>query len=602
MSHDHVSSAETNRRVVMALGAIFVAYAVALLMGWPQQATEWIVRSQNHEHEAHADDHAGHQELPLPQGQHDHDTSAHSESAKASAEQTEAEQGQDTQSLAPASGEGHSKSAESTDAEHHAAKPSEAGAPTHEDPDGYDEVSHKVVVHPPLWMVSPFVALLLIIAVFPLLPWTEHWWESNLHRFYVAAILAVVTLAYYLFLYEKPVEGHWPAHYVAWPNPAGPNWADTWTVFANAILSEYVPFIVLLFSLYTISGGIRIEGDLRARPFTNVIIMLIGGVLASFVGTTGAAMLLIRLLLDTNSERKHVAHTVVFFIFIVCNCGGCLLPIGDPPLFLGYLRGVPFLWTLQLWKEWLFVNGALLVIYYLWDRFYFYPVETKVDIERDDMQVRRLQVRGLWPNLPLLVGVVLGVALLDPTKPFPGTNFHPPLYLREVVQLGMVALSLILGDHENRVGNRFNYAAIIEVAALFFGIFITMQPALQILNIEGPRLGLTTPAQFFWATGMLSSFLDNAPTYVVFFETARTLGGEHLVPPGNGVAHDLLVAVSLGAVFMGANTYIGNGPNFMVRAIAEKRGVKMPSFFGYMAYSGLILLPLFVLTTVVFFR
>ena len=224
-----------------------------------------------------------------------------------------------------------------------------------------------------------------------------------------AAALAVVTLLYYLLVYEQPVEGHWPAHYVSQATPNGPNWNNTWTVFANAIFSEFIPFIVLLFSLYTISGGIRIEGDLRATPLVNAIIIFVGSVLASFVGTTGAAMLLIRLLLDTNSERKHVAHTVIFFIFAVCNCGGCLLPIGDPPLFLGYLRGVPFLWTFQLWKEWAFVNITLIVLYFLWDTFWFYPREEKRDLRRDVAEVRRLSVKGLWPNLPLLIGVVLGV-------------------------------------------------------------------------------------------------------------------------------------------------------------------------------------------------
>ncbi|MGB9688469.1 sodium:proton antiporter [Thermogutta sp.] len=577
MSHDHPASPETNRRVVAGLCVVFVLYALALIAGWPQAATRKIVEAEKHA-QAQAEARQAESAASLDQPSHG--------DRSAEANHPDSEKGQTQSPGESASGE-HKEGAVGSAAAAHGTE-NQHGTP------------HGALGHPPLWMISPFVALLLIIAVFPLLPWTEHWWESNLHRFYVAAVLALVTLAYYLFIYEQPVEGHWPAHYISYPNSAGLNWANAFAVFANAIFSEYIPFIVLLFSLYTISGGIRIEGDLRAKPITNVIIMFIGGVLASLVGTTGAAMLLIRLLLDTNSERKHVAHTVVFFIFIVCNCGGCLLPIGDPPLFLGYLRGVPFLWTLQLWKEWAFVNIGLLIIYFLWDTFYFYPHEEKRDIRRDVTQVRRLQVRGLWPNLPLLVGVVLAVALLDPSKPFPGTNVHPPLYLREVVQLAMVALSLMFGDHQNRVANRFNYGAIVEVAALFFGIFITMQPPLQILHVEGPRLGLTEPAHFFWATGALSSFLDNAPTYVVFFETARTLGGENLVPPGTGVAHDLLVAVSLGAVFMGANTYIGNGPNFMVRAIAEKRGIKMPSFFGYMLYSGCILIPLFILVTFIF--
>lgn len=580
MSHDHPTPPEVNRKLVIALVVVFLGYGLSLGLGWPQAATRMIVEAESHASaSAHHDSGADQHKAPAHSEESASETTSPAEDGHAEEERSKAVE--DEQAGADPTGRASSEEAHAGHSE------------------GAEATSHSVTTHPPLWMVVPFVALLLIIAVFPLLPQTEHWWESNLHRFYVAAALAAVTLLYYLVVYEHPVEGHWPAHYVSQP-AAGLNWGNAWAVFANAIFSEFIPFIVLLFSLYTISGGIRIEGDLRATPLVNSIIIFVGAVLASFVGTTGAAMLLIRLLLDTNSERKHVAHTVVFFIFAVCNCGGCLLPTGDPPLFLGYLRGVPFLWTLQLWKEWAFVNIALIVIYFLWDTFWFYPHEQKRDLRRDAAEVRRLRVRGLWPNLPLLIGVVLGVALLDPSKPFPGTEIHPPLYLREIFQLGMVALSLTFGSYENRVANRFNYAAILEVAALFFGIFITMQPPLQILHVEGPRLGLTQPWQFFWATGALGSFLDNAPTYVVFFETARTLGGHDLVPPGTGVAHDLLVAVSLGAVFMGANTYIGNGPNFMVRAIAEKRGIKMPSFFGYMVYSGCILLPLFVLVTIVF--
>ena len=426
-------------------------------------------------------------------------------------------------------------------------------------------------------MVTPFLLLLGMIAVLPLIPATSHWWDDNLHRFYVAGGLAAITLAYYLLL------------------------GQTGEVLAHAILGEYIPFIVLLFSLYTISGGIRIEGDLPAHPLTNSAFLATGAVLASFIGTTGAAMLLIRPLLETNRERKHVQHTVVFFIFIVCNCGGLLLPLGDPPLFLGYLMGVPFLKTLMLWKEWLFVNGALLAIYYVWDHFWCYPHERRADLARDETRVHRLRFGGLWPNALLLGGVIASVGLLDPSKALPGTTWHPWLYLREVVQLGLVGLSLGLGSSHLRRGNRFNYAAIVEVAVLFFGIFICMQPALEILGVEGPNLGLTKPWHYFWATGSLSSVLDNAPTYVVFFETARALTEKlGLQPAVAGVAENLLVAISLGAVFMGANTYIGNGPNFMVKAIAEKSGVAMPSFFGYLLYSGGILIPLFVLTTFLF--
>jgi Na+/H+ antiporter NhaD/arsenite permease-like protein len=449
------------------------------------------------------------------------------------------------------------------------------------------------MVAPPFWTVIPFVLLLAAIAVLPLIPATAHWWESNLSRFLVAIVLSAVVLAYYAFLHGTAIEGHWPAHHEVQPTTGPVQINFLRTILENAILQEFIPFIVLLFSLFTISGGIRITGDLQAHPMTNATFMAVGGILASVIGTTGAAMLLIRPVLETNRERKHVVHTVVFFIFIVCNCGGCLLPIGDPPLFLGYLQGVPFLWTLQLWREWLFVNGLLLVIYLLLDSLWHYRRETLRDLRRDVTEQRRIRVSGWQVNAPLLVGVVLAVAMLDPSKPVPGTDWHPWMYLREVVQLGLVAASLWLGDPTVRLANQFNYHAIIEVAALFSGIFITMQPALQILGVEGDNLGLSTPAHFFWATGSLSSVLDNAPTYLVFFKTAQAMPTAAGAETVQGIEETILVAISLGAVFMGAMTYIGNGPNFMVRAIAEKSGVKMPSFFGYMVYSVLILLPLF---------
>ncbi len=448
---------------------------------------------------------------------------------------------------------------------------------------------------PPPWTVVPFVLLLAAIALLPLIPATMHWWDSNRNRFLVAVACALVTLAYYALLHRAPLEGHWPAHHVVEPTGSGPQLHFVRTILENAILNEFIPFIVLLFSLFAISGGIRITGDLQATPLTNAAFIGVGGILASFIGTTGAAMLLVRPVLETNSERKHVVHTVVFFIFVVCNCGGCLLPIGDPPLFLGYLQGVPFLWTLVLWKEWLFINGLLLAIYVLLDRFWYYPHETAADISRDVTQQTRLQFGGWQLNVPLLAGVVLAVALLDPSKTVPGTGWHPWIYLREAVQLGLVAVSLWFGNQKVRDANQFNYHAIIEVAALFSGIFIAMQPALQILNVRGDELGIRTPAQYFWATGSLSSVLDNAPTYLVFFKTAQAMPPEPGATLVAGVEELTLVGISLGAVFMGSMTYIGNGPNFMVRAIAEKSGVKMPSFFGYMVYSCLVLLPLFFL-------
>ena len=454
------------------------------------------------------------------------------------------------------------------------------------------ETAHPV---PHLFWVLPFVLLLLTIAIFPLMPLTEHWWEKNNSKFIVSMILAAATGLYYL------LRGHGF-------HEAPPGLPALLSVLKHAVIGDYIPFIVLLFSLYTISGGINFKGDIPAHPFTNTLFLLVGSVLASVIGTTGTAMLLIRPLLQINSERRHVKHTVVFFIFLVCNIGGCLLPIGDPPLFLGYLRGVPFLWTLNLVKEWAFCTLLVLLVYYVWETIA-YRTEAPQDLKKDEETRIPIALSGKR-NFYFLGGVVLAVALLVPDKGFLGTAWRlPNFYLREIVLLGLAVASLAWtpkGVHED---NGFNFHAINEVACLFIGIFITMQVPVEILQLVGGRIGLTKPWQFFWASGILSSFLDNAPTYVVYFSTATTLD------PGNmsvmkvlvaGVpAHipiPLLTAVSCGAVFMGANTYIGNGPNFMVKSIAERSGVKMPSFFGYMAYSMLILIPVFLLMTFLFFR
>ena len=492
--------------------------------------------------------------------------------------------------------------------------------------------------HPPYYMIAPFAILLLSIAILPLIPATAHWWESNTNRLLVAAGLGLITLLYYYFLCGFPVEQHWPNHDIIAPEAGGFTIAKT--VFFNAILSEFIPFIVLLFALFTITGGIRIAGNLKATPFVNSIILFVGAVLASFIGTTGAAMLLIRLLLETNKERQYKVHTVVMFIFCVCNCGGCLTPLGDPPLFLGYLRGVAFTWTFNLWAEWAFVNLILIVFYFLWDTVWFYRRESAASKKEDNDNKTSISISGWKRNVPLLIGVVAAVAFLDPSKPVPGTDWCPWFYLREAVQLGLAAISLLCSSSLIRKENAFNFLAIGEVAALFFGIFICMQAPLQILNTEGKNIvtyaeqttGLGKEKLFFWSAGSLSSVLDNAPTYVVFFETAKSLtpnsdaeveadvnedgspkwkkdggqwksadGKKKLVPVTNGfIEHALLIAVALGSVFMGAMTYIGNGPNFMVKAIAEQDGVKMPSFFGYMVCSCLILLPLLVIMTILF--
>jgi Na+/H+ antiporter NhaD/arsenite permease-like protein len=304
-------------------------------------------------------------------------------------------------------------------------------------------------------------------------------------------------------------------------------------------------------------------------------------------------MLLIRPLLDTNKERTRVVHTIIFFIFIVANIGGCLTPIGDPPLFMGYLAGVPFTWTLQLFPMWALEVGVLLLIYFVIDSIQFNK-EPLAAREADRQNIQPLKVSGLQ-NLPLLIGVVLCVALLN--------NQVAPFPIRELILIALAACSWFFTKQELRQANQFTFYPIVEVAVLFFGIFATMIPPMLILQARGSELGVQSPMSFFWASGALSSFLDNTPTYVVFFSLAKGLG----VPLGGvEVAHTgvevlILKAISLGSVFMGANTYIGNAPNFMVKAIAEERKIKMPGFFGYMGYSLAILIPTFVLITLVFF-
>jgi hypothetical protein len=292
---------------------------------------------------------------------------------------------------------------------------------------------------------------------------------------------------------------------------------------------------------------------------------------------------------------------VVFFIFIVCNCGGCLLPIGDPPLFMGYLRGVPFGWTLSLWKEWLVVNGLLLIAYAAIDTVL--HRKERGEVQRAD-EHKRFRVEGAV-NIPLLALAIAAVAVVVPGSPIPGLGVTAPVFAREGLLFALAAASWLLTPKSVRLANRFDFAAIIEVAAIFIGIFIAMQTPLAVLTAKGADLGISSPFAFYWVTGALSSFLDNAPTYVVFFEIAKTLPfmpdeAYIALSGGSQIRGDLLTAVSLGAVFMGANTYIGNGPNFMVKAIAESEGVEMPSFFGYMAWSVGILVPLLALAQIFF--
>ena len=438
---------------------------------------------------------------------------------------------------------------------------------------------------PPVWSMLFFVLMLLSIAVLPLV--REHWWENNWNKLKVSLVLGIPVI-----LYLWGWGGHDGVHHLLHE------------------AEEYFSFIVLLSSLYIISGGIVLRGDIEARPSINTAFLAIGGLLASLMGTTGAAMVLIRPLLRTNSERKHVMHTVIFFTFIVANIGGSLTPLGDPPLFMGYLRGVPFTWTLHLLPHWGFAVGVLLVVYYIFDTIQ-YKKETKKAIRLDETQIQPLQLVGKI-NFLFLLGVVLSVAFINPLSLGEKWAYlQEKWYLREIVMILLTLLSLRFTSKALRKENKFTYAGIVEVAFLFLGIFATMVPALMWLHLHGGEFGVSRPWHFFWMTGGLSSFLDNTPTYVVYFslagspELAPTLVSAYGAPPASlshvGIPQIILEAISVGAVFMGANTYIGNAPNFMVKVIAEERKIKMPSFFGYMLWSGLILVPLFVIITFIWF-
>jgi len=379
----------------------------------------------------------------------------------------------------------------------------------------------------------------------------------------------------------------------------------------HAALAEYIPFIILLTALFTVAGGIHIRGNFHGSPGFNVVLMAIGAVLASFMGTTGASMLLIRPLIRANDNRRHAAHVVIFFIFIVSNAGGSLTPLGDPPLFLGFLKGVDFFWTVKhIFPETLFLVGALLAIFYVIDRHYYVkegvcPVDPTPDTPSFAIEGK--------VNL-LLLGVVVALVLMSGTWQ-PGVEFAVfgtpvglPQLVRDVALVGVTLLSLKLTPRGVHDSNQFNWAPMLEVGKLFAGIFLTIAPVLAMLKagpagVFGPIVGLVTapdgqpiPAMYFWASGLLSSFLDNAPTYLVFFNLA---GGDPQVLMTT--LAPVLAAISAGSVFMGANSYIGNAPNLMVKAIAEDRGLRMPSFFGYMVWSCGILLPLFAVMTFIWF-
>jgi len=433
------------------------------------------------------------------------------------------------------------------------------------------------------WLVGclPFVLVLTALAVLPLLPRTEVWWESNASKLALSAAMGLITLAW-----------------IAWRVGA-----ETAVVAAAHAAHEYLPFIVLLFSLYMISGGVRVEGRLQASTRVNCCILAIGAVLANVLGTTGASMLLIRPLLRNNAHRTHRVHTVVFFIFLVSNVGGCLLPIGDPPLFLGFLRGVPFLWTLSLWKEWLVTVALLLMIYAVMD----WRLQMREPLGASGAPGGAARVHG-WTCVVLLCMAVLAVAVVQPDQPIPLLGWSPPELTREAILLLLTMFSVVAEPWKSRVKHGFSAGPILEVAAIFVGIFLAMQVPLAVLSSTGASLGLDQAWKLFWCTGLLSSLLDNAPTYLVFMEVARgvTLQSDHaahvMLADGSYIRDDLLTGVSLGAVFMGAMTYIGNGPNLMVRAIAKHEGVKMPGFGGYVLWAMALLLPVMVVVSLLFLR
>ncbi|MFN0007815.1 MAG: sodium:proton antiporter [Planctomycetota bacterium] len=435
----------------------------------------------------------------------------------------------------------------------------------------------------PLWSILPFAGLLASIAILPLV--AHSWWERNCNRAIVSAIFALPFAT--LLLMSHPGEG------------------------AHALLEavvDYASFISLLLALYVISGGIYVRGSLAGSPISNSVLLGIGAILANLIGTTGASMVLIRPFLRANQARRKKTHLVVFFIFVVSNCGGLLTPLGDPPLFLGFLKGVPFEWTLTLWKPWLLANGILLVVFHVVDGW----TLDREEIERRGSQleaVLRHEKPGLegWHNVALLFGVIL--VILGKGQGWGSAEGHWPFGVQETLLVVLAVAAHRITKPALRMKNGFTMVPIVEVAVLFAGIFVTMVAPLQILNARGAELGLERPWHYFWATGLLSTFLDNAPTYLTFAATAcgqagvSVEGSRYLAEFLEHAPADaaILAAISCGAVFMGANSYIGNGPNFMVKSIAEESGVKMPSFFGYMAWSGAILIPIFVVVSLVFF-
>jgi Na+/H+ antiporter NhaD/arsenite permease-like protein len=440
-----------------------------------------------------------------------------------------------------------------------ASEPGHGGAVVHAKPE--------VVV--PIWSVAPFLGILLCIAIIPLI--NGHWWHHNFPKVSLAFFAPMVIYDFYLY---PPALKH------------------------TAI--EYISFIALVGSLYVVSGGIYIRGSLRGTPGTNTAIIAIGSLFASFIGTTGAALTLIRPLLRANARRHYKVHTIVFFTFLVANIGGSLTPLGDPPLFLGFLQGISFFWTFKLVPHWAFAVTVLLAVYYTWDTIAF---RREKPAHEPEGPKEPLSIEGKI-NFLFLFGILCFVLFYKNVREaFP--HFH---YAGDIFQVGgmltMASLSLRVTPKRIREENGFTWFPVKEVAILFAAIFASMMPTLLLLKTRGAELGVTKPWQFFWVTGILSSFLDNAPTYLTFLSLAKALpAGASFVSLVDGTAVNQLIlkGIAVGAVFMGANSYIGNAPNFMVKSVSEEAGVKMPSFLGYMAYSTGILIPLFFVVTWVFF-
>lgn len=442
-----------------------------------------------------------------------------------------------------------------------------------------------------LYWGIPFALILLSIATGPLLfarTWHHHYGK-------IVALLTILFLIPFTMVF---------------------GFGQSVYLIVHAMVGEYIPFILLLLALYTISGGILVWGNLHGSAKLNTGLLAIGTLLASIMGTTGAAMLLIRPLIKANDNRRHNVHVIIFFIFLVANIGGGLTPLGDPPLFLGFLKGVDFMWTVKyMFMPVLLSSAILLTVFYFLDRHYFKQADEL--LPRDpttDMPLEKIKIMGKW-NFVLLLGVIGAVLMSGIWKPdHAGVNILGAHYLlqnlvRDVILLVLTGVSLWITPKQVRAGNEFNWEPILEVGKLFFGIFITISPVLAILQagdkgafasliqLAHDSSGTPINTVYFWLTGLLSAFLDNAPTYLVFFNMAGGNAADLMVAP---LFHTLL-AISMGSVFMGALSYIGNAPNFMVKAIAEQRKIAMPSFFGYMAWSFGILVPLFVLHTLIFF-